>query len=70
MIDVANEDEVRALHTAVAYALRSGLASDDLESSHPSNRSLVSIGRKLGCDIPAWCDDVAASREHQNGGDA
>lgn len=50
-------DEACALRIAVDYALRSGLATDDLESPTASNRSLVRVGKKLGCVIPDWCRD-------------
>lgn len=55
-VELASEDEARAMRIAVTYALRQGLASDDLETRHPCNRSLISLGRKLGCRIPDWCD--------------
>lgn len=45
------------MRLAVTHALQQGLASDDLDTNHPSNRSLVSLGRKLGCRIPEWCRD-------------
>lgn len=54
-VEIANEDEARAMRLAVRYALEQGLASDD-EDGRASNRSLVSLGRKLGVQIPDWCD--------------
>lgn len=58
-VQMVSEDEARAMRIAVTYALRAGLASDDLASNDPSNRSLVALGRKLGCEIPEWCEDAA-----------
>lgn len=56
-LEVATEDEARAMRIAVAYALRQGLASDDLGEPSPSNRSLVRLAKKLGVAIPDWCTD-------------
>jgi hypothetical protein len=53
---MVSKDEARALRIAVNYALRSGLASDDLDGGEASNRSLVAVGKKLGCVIPEWCE--------------
>lgn len=56
--EVVNQDEQRALRLAVKYALDGGIATDDLgEGQAPSNRSLVSLGRKLGVTIPEWCEE-------------
>lgn len=56
-LEVVTPTEQRAMQIAVTYALRCGVATDDLDGPSPSNRSLVSLGRKLGCTIPDWYDD-------------
>jgi len=55
-VQFVSEDEQRALRLALTYALAQGLASDDLDQERPSNRSLVSLARRVGAKIPNWCE--------------
>lgn len=57
--EMVTEDEARAMRLAVTVALEQGLATDGLDTTRPTNRSMVSLGRKLGCEIPEWCAEDA-----------